>query len=320
MLQLIIPKPQPGAALNYTLTVSVLGPAASTGVRVNDILPSGVQFISATPSVGTYSSTTGEWSIGTLSPNATATLAIATDVNSYAAGETITNTATVAEDAILTNPNAPQTSSSVTVGVMPVPVTTSTADLAVTKIVDNTAPESGMMVHYTVSASDLGPASSTGVMVNDILPAGLTFVSAAPSVGTYDAMSGMWNIGTLSPNATATLVVATTVNSSDTAGEAITNTATINGSSTMSDPNVANNTASANLTVAAIPTITTSTAGLELANVIDNAAPQVGAMVNYQLTASALGPATSTNVVVNDILPAVSRLSLPRRLLELIIP
>ena len=40
-------------------------------------LPSGVTFVSATSSEGSYSSSTGAWTIGTLAANATATLEIA---------------------------------------------------------------------------------------------------------------------------------------------------------------------------------------------------------------------------------------------------
>jgi large repetitive protein len=298
--------PQAGTTVHYTLTASALGPATSTGVTATDLLPSGLTFVSANPSVGTYSSSTGTWTIGDLMPSATATLQIAAMVNaSDTPGQAITDMATIGENASLANPNATQASSQVTITVAQAPLATSTADLAVAKTVDNAAPQTGMTIHYSIAATDLGPATSTDAVVNDLLPAGLNFVSATSSAGTYSSSTGIWTIGNLSPNATATLRIAATVNASDTSGQVITNTTTASESNTLIDPNSANNTASANITIATTtPIIATSTAGLELAKVIDNAAPQAGVTVNYTLTASAMGPATSTGVIVNDLLPS----------------
>ena len=74
----------------------------------------------------------------------------------------------------------------------------SSADLLVTKTVDNSTPSTGNTVHYTVSVTDLGPATSTGVVATDTLPSGLTFVSATTSQGSYASSTGAWNIGDLS--------------------------------------------------------------------------------------------------------------------------
>ena len=41
------------------------------------------------------------------------------------------------------------------------------------------------------------PLDATGVIVNDDLPAGLTYLSAASTLGTYDSVTGDWNIGFL---------------------------------------------------------------------------------------------------------------------------
>ena len=73
--------------ITYTLTVAnaATSPQAATGVVVRDVLPSGVQFVSASGS-GTYNPATGDWAVGTLTPGANAALSITVTV---AAGDSV---------------------------------------------------------------------------------------------------------------------------------------------------------------------------------------------------------------------------------------
>jgi hypothetical protein len=52
---------------------------------------------------------------------------------------------------------------------------------------------------------DRGPGQATNVVVQDVLPAGLSFVSAQATAGTYDAGSGRWTVGTIEVGRPATL-------------------------------------------------------------------------------------------------------------------
>ena len=91
----------PGQTLTYTMTVQNTGGTAATGVVAVDNLPAGVTFVSATPSVGTFDSSTGTWTIGTVDPGQTVTLVITATVNADATG-TLLNRFQVTE-----HPNAP---------------------------------------------------------------------------------------------------------------------------------------------------------------------------------------------------------------------
>lgn len=99
------------------------------------------------------------------------------------------------------------------------------ADLSVVKTVNNETPIVEDIITFTLTATNLGTEDATNVQVTDQLPTGYTFVSATPSVGTYDANTGIWTIGDFANGATATLSMEVQVNA---AGE-YTNTATING-------------------------------------------------------------------------------------------
>jgi len=61
---------------NITVTVTNLGPEPTTGVQITNELPSGLRFVSANTSKGSYDSSTGVWNIGNLEVNETVTLTL----------------------------------------------------------------------------------------------------------------------------------------------------------------------------------------------------------------------------------------------------
>ena len=127
---------------------------------------------------------------------------------------------------------------------------TAAADLALSMTVDHAASSQGGTVQYTITVDDNnGPEAASGVQVTDLLPSGLTFVSATPSTGTYSSATGVWAVGSLPVTSSATLQITATVNGSTVAGT-ITNTARITAADQL-DPNSANNSASQAIAVQA---------------------------------------------------------------------
>ena len=85
----------------------------------------------------------------------------------------------------------------------------------------------GTSVTYTLTLTNEGPSPATGVVAQDKLPSGVTFVSAQGD-GSYDAASGKWDLSTevIEKDASRTLRITVTVDASA-AGSVVTNTATI---------------------------------------------------------------------------------------------
>lgn len=87
--------PAAGSNVTYTLTVTnaAASPSATSGVTVTSLLPAGLTYVSHT-GTGTYSSSTGLWTVGTLTPGQSRTLSITATVN-VGAASSIAHTAEV---------------------------------------------------------------------------------------------------------------------------------------------------------------------------------------------------------------------------------
>ena len=90
---------------------------------------------------------------------------------------------------------------------------TATVNLSLTKKVSNNQPSLNDIVSYTVTVSNAGPESSTGVVVKDSLSVvGAQLLTATPvgGIGTFTTVAsnvGLWNVGTLASGQSATLVL-----------------------------------------------------------------------------------------------------------------
>lgn len=116
--------------------------------------------------------------------------------------------------------------------------TAAESNLSVTKTINNSTPAAGNNVSFMITATNTGASNNTGVVVNDLLPSGYTYVSSTASTGTYTSGTGVWTIGNLNAGQSANLEIIATVKSTG----SYTNTATISGD--LIDPDTTNNTAS----------------------------------------------------------------------------
>src|SRR5262249_26731400 len=157
------------------------------------------------------------------------------------------------------------------------------ADLAVTKTVNNARPNVGDTITFTLTLTDIGPNAANNVTLHDLLPAGLNFVSASPSLGTYNSASGVCIVGTVTTSTRQTLLIRATVVSPN----AQINTATISNSDQF-DPVSGNNSARA--------TETPQQADLQVVKTVDNGTPDLGDTFTFTITLSNNGPDAATNV------------------------
>jgi uncharacterized repeat protein (TIGR01451 family) len=201
--------PISGQQVTFTLTVANAGPSSATNVVVQDSLPSGLTFVSSTPSQGTFDNATGRWTAGTIVSGGSATLQI---VASVATSGAKTNTAQVFSVDQNDPDSTPNNSVATEDDQDAVMLTPEVTDLSVTKTVDNAMVNVGDNVTFTITVSNAGPLDATNVALRDPLPAGMAFVSSAPSQGTYDSATGIWSVGSIANGGSATLMITASVN------------------------------------------------------------------------------------------------------------
>lgn len=205
--------PDPNETVTFTVTLNNDGPQAATGLVVRDILPFGLEYQSSTVTHGTYEAAGGLWDIGRLGNGETAVLTIDVTVSPLIDGFMIENVAQVifvdqadpdSQPANGVPSEDDEDNALLYVGSAPLPPT-GFADLSLTKEVDDALPALNEDVTFTVALTNDGPDEARGVVVRDQLPYGLSFVSANPSSGTYDEVTGFWDIGAVPVNSTVTL-------------------------------------------------------------------------------------------------------------------
>ena len=228
------PRPEVNANVTFTITVENLGPTAAQNVEVKDFLPPGLEYVSASSSFNFDPNTQiGTWDVGTLDPTNTKTLTITAKVLEPTAGSGFvfdsTNTATATSTTV--DPNPGNNVGRATVDPLQ-------ADLAITKVASDIRPQIGTTFDYIIDVRNEGPDTATGVSVNDVLPAGVTYQSDT-SGGAYDASTGVWTIGTMLKDDQQTLTITVLVTMGNSGGT-VANTASV-GSGTW-DPDETNNT------------------------------------------------------------------------------
>ena len=189
--------------VSYAIAVTNFGPDDASGVRIADRLPVGLEFVDATASQGAYDAGTGVWTVGSLTNGGSATLAIAATAALGSGGLYLTNVAAVSASSH-EDPELDDNSASAVVLVYG-------ADLALAKQVAPAAAAEGQTVVYTLTVTNPGPSEATGLHVSEPLTNGLVFAGWESSQGTYSEATGLWTVGALGVDSSATLRISSCV-------------------------------------------------------------------------------------------------------------
>ena len=223
--------PVAGTETTWTLVVTNNGPATAADVQLSDVIPAGLSYVDAVPDQGTCGINAGtlECDLGAIASGNAVNVALTTLVDADQAGATILNSATVSDPTINDSNPANDTDDD---SIDP----TGEADVAIEKgLAADLRP--GVVGTYELTVTNAGPSLAEAVIVNDQLPAELSYREARGAT-CNDTGGGLveCDLGDLVPGAVVVIEIDVDVNG----GGPVTNTAEVD--SDTSDPNPTNNT------------------------------------------------------------------------------
>ncbi len=277
-----------GQPLTYSAMVTNNGPNNATGVVLTDTLPTNTTFGTAVLSQGTFSDSGNSFTaiLGNLAVGASASVVITATPSGLAVGS-LSNSVTTS--AVQGDPSPANNTASV------VTTVDAAANLIATVGSSPNPVLIGQQLTYTVNVTNLGPNTATGVVLTDLLPNSVTFVSAVPSQGsaTQVGVQVTANLGSLVSGGSATVVIVVLPTQSSIGS--IIDSVSVSGN--QGDPNTTNNVASVISTVK-------PASDLSIAFAPPPAPVLAGQDLTYVLAITNHGPSTASGVVATDLLPA----------------
>ena len=275
----------------YTLTVTDNGPDGATAVTLVNDLPSAVALQSAVPSQGScqLAGQTLTCNLGNVASggSATVTLTVVPTVTGA-----IQDTATVTANE--NDNNLSNNTASVTETVL---VNSALhTDLALGLLVSPDPALLGYDVAYTFTVTNNGPDPASGVVLTNLLPAGVTVVSLSSSLGTpvMQGQSIRCEFGNLAAGGVASMTVILTSSTQGT----LTDIAAVSGND--SDPNLSNNSVTSQVQVV-----------MASAQVVQNGPITLQSNLDFTLTVTNTGPDRSTTSAFLTIPRQTQRLYRP---------
>jgi len=273
-----------GDTAAFTIVVTNNGPGPANNVTLNDPLPAGVAW-AIDPAVTGCSITSGTLSctFATLDEGASKTIHLSGVTDAQDCG-TLSNTATVAAD----NEGSDQTDNSDTAT-----ITVKCATIQVTKTPDQGTVSAGDTIGFTITASNSGAGSASGVTVTDTLPtdAGLSWtIDAAGSDSGCSITAGVLtcNFGTIAAGGSKHVHI-TSPTSAATCGS-VNNTANVTTSNDGADSDSA--------------TITVNCPNVTVLKTADQGTIDAGDTAAFTILVTNEGPGTAKGVTLTDTLPS----------------
>ncbi|MEQ9238776.1 MAG: hypothetical protein RIG66_32360, partial [Coleofasciculus sp. E2-BRE-01] len=188
------------------------------------------------------------------------------------------------------------------------------ADLSLTQTVSDTSIVVGDQIDFQVTLTNDGPATATGVNIQDLLPSGFSLISATSSLGTYDSGTGIWDVDSIASGSNATLTLTATVLDAASAAD-YTNVAEIIAADQFDPDSTVNNgdTTEDDYTSTLAPVVnldltkefTSVTETIDTPGFVKQFIALPGEDVSFTITVANNGVADATDVLIHDDLTAV---------------
>jgi len=301
--------PEVGDEIVFTIEVNNDGPNDASGLIIEDELENGYQFVSAITSSGVYDEIAGSWDLPIITTGSNETLEVRAIVLS--SGDYKNTAELIALDTYDpdSKPNNNLGSEDDQATIIPVPGGLN--DLSLSKTVDNQNPNVGNVVRFVVSVTNSGPSDARNVEVTDVLPSGYTYESHTSTAGVYNAASGVWSVNrTILNQDTESLEILAVVNAPTGTEDEYLNGAFVSASlyaDPDSDPSTGIDDDDFSDGIAdddeATAFVVPQTTDLSIAKTVDNAMPNIGDEVVFEIMVTNQGLDNATNIGIQEELP-----------------
>ncbi|MBW3469361.1 DUF11 domain-containing protein, partial [Arthrospiribacter ruber] len=280
---------QAGSNLRYVISVTNNGPSDAQEVIVSDVLPAGTTFVSA-DNGGTEDGGTVSWSLGTMTPGQSIELELIVAVGEDLEDGTVIRNIAVVDSP--TDPDGPKESDPEDVTVE----NDARAKLEIEKTAGSATVVAGTELSYTITVSNTGTATATGVTVSDELPEFTEFVST-DNGGELTGNTVNWDLGDLGAGESVTINLVLFVPADVEAGTMIRNVAVADSPDDPDGP--VDNDPDPEDDVEVV-----TEADLSVIKSADVSLVQAGSNLRYVISVTNNGPSDAQDVSVSDVLPA----------------
>jgi len=287
-----------GDIVTYTLVLSNTSTWPAYDLVVTDSLPAGLSFVSTVgftvtdPVTATLGGGYPAWTVSQLNVGGYVTITFTAQVAwDIGAGLTLTNSARGAYD---NWPGEPPDERDYDIPTDTVPVRTGYPALDVEKSAEPSPVEAGGLLTYTLTVTNTGIVSATGVVVTDAVPANTTYLSCGPAPCGEAGGVVSWTLGVLDIGVPRVLTMLVQVDSPLLNGTILTNTAWVTSTEGVTDTD----------------TVTTPISSAPVLNLVKSSTDanggdlRPGDRITYTLVVSNTGNETATLVTVSDTVPA----------------
>ncbi|HII84296.1 MAG TPA: DUF11 domain-containing protein [Methanobacterium subterraneum] len=283
-----------GHTVGYIADVLNNGPNDATNVIIQYKLLDGIEYLSCSPrgGVGTanYDDTTKTitWIIPYMPAGGRAWMDISTRIT--LSGRLYTN---------LTLTHVDQYNSITAISKSLRITANPSADIQVTQNINNTQPQLGEEITITITTTNNGPDTATGIETIYKLPSGLTLRTNNPyttTQGTYDPITGTWNLQDITNGTTATLTIHAIVTQTGTINSSASRNGTTQENWNQFDSNINNNAQTINLYI--------PTADIQVNQSVDKENPNYLEDVTLTITTRNNGPDNASGVGTTVALPS----------------
>lgn len=270
--------PDFGEIIKWSVVVSNNGPDIATNVQVNDLLDDGLIFVKSSSTKGNYDVKSGIWTIDSLAPETDETLNIYCKVNKIGKILNFVSVNSTQYDWNESNNHDNESVDAVKI-----------ADLSVIKLINNSNPNYNDLIKWTIFVSNNGPNMATGVIVNDLLPKSVEYISSYLSKGFYNPVNGIWDVGNLNAGEKLQLnIVSKIVKTGD-----ITNVVNVKGNE--KDSNLTNNHFEKSVHVK-------PAADLSIEKSVSKQEVNINDLIEYVIEIINNGPDSAENIKVSELL------------------